>query len=156
MIRSIPLLILFGAAAELASIIWVGGVLGVLPTLLLLLGGGVAGVALIRSAGAGILTALRAPAQPARRQEGLASQAIARVAAGLLFMIPGFLSDVLALLLLLPPVRRWLQKRMPVEFGSSPPGQRAPAQGPIIEGEAVEIMAEVEGSRSLNRTERQQ
>ena len=122
--------------------IWVGDRLGVLVTLLLLLAGGVIGISLIRSAGASLFSALRSPVQSAGLQRGAAGQAVARVGAGILFLIPGFFSDLLGLLLLLPPVRNWLRARIPVEtqtWTSPPP--RAP--GTVIEAEAIEITTEV-------------
>jgi len=142
MTRSLPLLFLLGLAAEIASIIWVGGRLGVLATLLLLVAGGVIGIGLIRSAGTGLFAALRSPVQTAALQRGAAGQALARVGAGVLFLIPGFFTDLLGLLLLLPPVRNWLRSKIPVQaqtWESPPPRQ----YGTVIEAEAVEITAEV-------------
>lgn len=142
MTRSFPLLFLIGLAVEIASIIWVGDRLGVLATLFLLLAGGVIGIGLIRSAGAGLLQALQSPVQAASVQRGAAGQAVARVGAGVLFLIPGFFTDILGLLLLLPPVRSWLRSRIPVQtqtWQGPPPRQH----GTVIEAEAVEITAEV-------------
>jgi UPF0716 protein FxsA len=142
MTRLLPLLLLAGLAAELASIILVGGYLGVLPTLLLLLGGGVLGIGLIRSAGLGIAAALRSPVQASSLHRGEAGKALARVIAGLLFIIPGFISDFLGLLLLLPPVRTWLGAKLPaagVAAGPPPPRRYET----VIDAEAVEIVGEI-------------
>jgi UPF0716 protein FxsA len=143
MTRLLPLLILGGLAAELASIILVGNLLGVLPTLLLLFAGGVLGISLIRSAGSGIAEAVRSPVQASSVQRGAAGKAVARVVSGLLFLIPGFFSDIIGLLLLLPPVRQWLRARIPVERFStgSPPGRRSET---IIDVEAIEIEGELQ------------
>ena len=142
MTRSFPLLFLAGLAAEVASIIWVGNRLGILATLLLLVAGGVIGVSLIRSAGSSLFAALRSPMQSTALQRGAAGQAVARVGAGVLFLIPGFFTDLLGLLLLLPPVGNWLRSRMPVQSQTwqSPPPER---YGAVIDAEAVEITAEV-------------
>ena len=142
MTRSFPLLFLIGVAAEITSIIWVGGRLGVLATLLLLLAGGVIGISLIRSAGTSLFQALRSPVQTAGLQRGAAGQAVARVGVGVLFLIPGFFTDILGVLLLLPPVRNWLSSKIPVhrQTWQSPPPQQ---YGTVIEAEAVEITAEV-------------
>jgi len=146
MTRSLPLLILTGMAAEIASIIWVGSALGVLPTLLLLFGGGILGISLIKSAGTGIAAALRSPVQASSLQADAAGKAMARVFSGLFFLIPGFLSDLAGLLLLLPPAARWLQSKVAVQgFSTSGPAPRR--YETVIEAEAIEIMAEVEPPR---------
>ena len=142
MTRLLPLLMLAGLAAELASIILVGNLLGVGPTLALLFGGGVLGFALIRSAGLGIAAALRSPVQGSTLPKGVASKAVARVIAGLLFVIPGFLSDALGLLLLLPPVRSWLGAKLP--FATFSTGRPAPRRyETVIDAEAVEVVGEI-------------
>lgn len=150
MTRTIPLLILAGMVAEVASIIWVGRALGVIPTLLLLFAGGVAGIRLMKSAGTTVAAALRSPVQTSGAMRGAGSLAITRVLSGLLFLIPGFFSDFFAVLVLLPPVQQWLQSRFRVETtGPGPMGQADPFRDRnsdiVIEGEAIEITADLEG-----------
>lgn len=93
---------------ELAVLIQVGSAIGVLPTLLLIVGSAVLGGVLLRVAG--VATAWRARERLARgelpEQEMLEGLLIA-VGGGLL-LLPGFISDVIGLLCLLPPVRRLL------------------------------------------------
>ncbi|MFN4140630.1 FxsA family protein [Aestuariivirga sp.] len=143
MTRYLPFLILAGIAAEIASIIWVGDGLGVAVTLLLLLAGGVAGIGLIKSAGTSLADTLRSPVQGASLQEGLAGETVARVLSGLLLLIPGFFSDVLAVLLLLPPVRRWFRARLAMK---PPAAGSAPARRfeTMIEGEVVDVTIDPE------------
>lgn len=92
--------------AELALLIQVGSSIGVLPTILLLVISGMAGILLLRLAG--FATAWRARERLARgelpEQEMLQGLMMA-IAGGLLFL-PGFLSDIIALLVLFPPSRR--------------------------------------------------
>ena len=143
MTRLLPLLILGGLAAELTSIILVGNLIGVIPTLLLLFGGGVVGISLIRSAGTGIAEALWAPVQMSSDQRGAAGKALARIVSGFLFLVPGFFSDVIGVLLLLPGVRKWLRARMPVDqFSAS--SHQSRRSGTIIEGEAIVIEGELQ------------
>lgn len=143
MTRLLPLLILAGLAAELTSIILAGNLFGVLPTLLLLFAGGVLGISLIRSAGAGIVEAVRSPVQASSVQRGAAGMAVARVISGLLFVIPGFFSDIIGLLLLLPPVRQWLRARIPVQqFSTS--NTQGNRNETIIDVEAVVIEGELQ------------
>jgi UPF0716 family protein affecting phage T7 exclusion len=69
------------------------------------------------------------------------------VASGLLFIVPGFFSDFIALLLLLPPVRNFLMSRLKVE--TFPAESRAAGRYDTeIEAEAIEITGEIEAPRS--------
>lgn len=97
---------------ELALLIQVGSAIGVLPTLLLVIGSGVLGVLLLRVAG--VATAWRARERLARgelpEQEMLEGLLIA-VGGGLL-LLPGFVSDLFGLLCLLPVTRRLVVRRL--------------------------------------------
>jgi UPF0716 protein FxsA len=143
MTRLLPFLFLAGIVAELASIILAGSYLGLLLTLVLLFAGAVAGISLIRSAGAGIVQTLRSPGQAATLQSGAAGKAMAGVVSGLLFLIPGFFSDFLGVLLLVPSVRQWLRARIPIERTHSrgPTSRRSKT---VIDGEAIEIDGELQ------------
>lgn len=110
----IVFLILFIAfpVLEIASLIEIGRRVGLLLTLLLVAAGVFIGVALIRSQSfmvAGrLMSAMRegqSPAVPLAHSGFL-------VIAGILFIVPGFFSDALAVLLLLPPVRVLLASRI--------------------------------------------
>ncbi|WP_421693010.1 FxsA family protein [Aestuariivirga sp.] len=142
MLRLLPLLLLTGFALEIATIVWVGGALGLLPTLLLLLGGGFIGVSLIKAAGTSVLGALRSPVQTATPMQGVGEVAVSRVLSGLLFLIPGFLSDIFGILVLLPPVRRWLRSKIRVKtFSSATAPERRYDR--VIDAEAIEITADI-------------
>ena len=150
MTRRIPLLILAGAIAEIASIIWVGRALGIIPTLVLLFAGGAIGIRLLKSAGSSVMKTLRQPVEASSPLWSAGGLAASRVVAGLLFLIPGFFSDILALLVLLPPVQRWVGSHFQVKTfaagtAKSNDWSRREEFGAVIEGEAVEIVAEVEG-----------
>lgn len=143
MTRSLPVLFLAALGAEIASIVWVGGLVGVVPTLLLMLIGGVVGVRLIKSAGMGVAAALRGPVQTPSPLRRLGGEAAARSVSGLLFLLPGFFSDALGLLLFLPAVRRWLGSKFRVDtFTVHSPADRRFEQ--VIEAEAVEITGEID------------
>lgn len=146
MLRYLPLFMLAGFFLEIASIIWVGGAIGVIPTLLLLIAGGVIGVSLFRSAGVNAATVLRSPVQDPSLHRGLAGATLVRIGAGLLFMVPGFFSDAAALLLFLPPVQAWLKGKVQAgTFTTSPHGSGGQRrQSTVIDVEAVEIHGEVE------------
>ena len=143
MTRYLPLLFLAAAAVEIASIIWVGQLIGVVPTLLLMVLGGIVGVRTIKSAGMSLAQALRAPVQTAAPLKGLGGQAAARAASGLLFLLPGFFSDLLGLLLFLPPLRRWIGSKWRVETARPAPAREGRFER-VIEIDAVEIVGEIE------------
>lgn len=142
--RSLPLLFLAAVAAEIISIIWVGNLIGVLPTLLLMLVGGVVGVKLIQSAGSSVAAALRSPVQPASSLTNLGGRAAAQTLSGVLFMLPGFFSDLIGLLLFLPVVRSWLASKYRVDTYSTTKPSKDSRFGPVIDAEAVEITGEIE------------
>lgn len=103
-------LVLLFPVLELALLIKVGSAIGVLATLLLLLLSAVLGILLIRLAG--FSTAWRA--QERMRQGELPEQEMLQgfvmTMGGVLLLVPGFLSDLLALLILLPWTRHLLLK----------------------------------------------
>ena len=134
MIRHLPLLLLAGLLAEIASLVIVGRWIGVVPVLLLVIGAGIAGVSLIRAGGMTIAEALR---RPSRLEPGLASAGLTgvfRAIAGLLLILPGFVSDTAALALLFPTVQRMI-----VGFLTGIAKQPNPPSGPVIDAEAIEI-----------------
>jgi UPF0716 protein FxsA len=91
---------------ELASIIGMYKLVGFWWTLGLLLAGGVAGGLLIASGGrrafAGLRRTLSAGEAPDRRL----ANGVLTVAGGVLLAIPGFVTDILGLIFVLPPTRR--------------------------------------------------
>jgi UPF0716 protein FxsA len=100
---------------EVASIVEAGRLVGPFATFLLLAAGVAFGAFLIRtqsrSMGRRVFEAMQAGAQPERTM--LDSSAV--IFAGLLFIIPGFFTDFLALLLLLPAARRLIWRG--ISFG---------------------------------------
>lgn len=97
---------------ELWVLIQVGSEIGALATIALLVLAGMAGIALVRYQGAATL--LRATQRinrgevPSREMgEGLLIGI-----AGLLLLLPGFISDAVALVFLVPLLRRWVLDRL--------------------------------------------
>lgn len=143
--RYLPVLFLALVAGEIAAFIIVGQRIGVLATLGLLFLSFAGGLALIRSTGLAmnqVFSQRQANAEEAARQ---ATSATFRMVAGLLFIIPGFLTDVAAGLLLVPAVQNFLRQRFAGSFVHLQGGwaQETRRQGSIIEGEAVEIEGEI-------------
>jgi UPF0716 protein FxsA len=98
---------------ELAVLIQVGARLGVGPTLLLLLAAAVAGSLVLRHVGADAIRRLTAAGrgEPVPAPTRPAAGTVLLVLAGVLLILPGFLSDVAGLVLLLPAVRGALARR---------------------------------------------
>lgn len=109
---------------EVATIIEVSSLVGPLVTFLLLAASAVFGAFLIRSQslamGRRVMEAMRAGTPP---EEPLVHSASV-IFAGVLFMIPGFFSDFLALLLLLPEARRLIWRGVSVGVRGKPEGSR--------------------------------
>lgn len=152
-IRLLPLLALAFFCLELASIILVGQRVGVFATLLLIIADIVLGVGVIKSAGANAMNELRMPLRAPGSEARLAGGMALRVLAGVLFIVPGFFSDLLALLALAPPVQSWLARRFkPMQAGTYSTREHKTYQSPprstmIIEGEVIEISGEVDAPR---------
>jgi UPF0716 protein FxsA len=99
-------LLLLWPLLEIGLFVVVGGAIGLWPTLAVVLGTGVLGVALIRWQGMGVLRDL---------QQNGAVDPISPIAhgalillGGFLLILPGFFTDVLGLMLMIPLVRRGL------------------------------------------------
>lgn len=143
--RFLPLIFLMFVAGEIATFIVVGQSLGVLLTLLLLFASFVAGATLIRSTGLAFSQMMGRSAASPDEASRLATSASFRMLAGLLLMVPGFLTDVLALVLLIPSVQQRFRGKFSGSFGHFKSEWRSGAdrQGPIIDGEAIEIQGEI-------------
>ncbi|MEU8920551.1 FxsA family membrane protein [Kitasatospora sp. NPDC048545] len=102
--RVLPLLITAWVVLEIWLLVQVGTWLGGLTVLLLLVVGAVIGGSLVKRAG---LKALSAAIEQGRNPQSQQPQTgtSMTVLAGVLLIVPGFLSDLLALTLLFPPTR---------------------------------------------------
>ena len=131
---NVPLLLLLIALPliEVYLLIEVGSVIGALPTIALAILTAVLGTALVRHQGFGILR---------RVQESMARNEVPALElldgallliAGLFLLLPGFLTDCAGLLLLIPPLRRFLIRRY---VRLVPVHPQSPGGPDIIEGE---------------------
>jgi UPF0716 protein FxsA len=125
------ILLLLFPLAEIATFIVVGGAIGLLRTLALVIVSAVVGMIMLRDAG--VMTALRL-----QRRSGnpvaILAEGGSRMLAGVLLLIPGFLTDIAAILILLPPVQRLLLARLQKTAKAS--GATAPGRGTdIIDGD---------------------
>ena len=102
---------------ELYVLIQIGQAIGILPTIALLILDSVLGAALMRSQGrAAWMRFNRALAEgrvPARE----VIDGVLVIFGGALLLTPGFLSDILGLILLLPPTRALVRRLLVARFG---------------------------------------
>jgi UPF0716 protein FxsA len=101
----LPLALVCLLAAEVAALIAVGRWVGVWPTVLLLLAGSLLGGWLLRREGIRAWRAFVVAAAEGRAPQREALDGVLVLIGGLLVLFPGFVSDVLGLLCLLPPTR---------------------------------------------------
>ena len=100
---------------ELWSLIELGAQTSALTALAWVLGAGVGGIATIRFAGAQALSHLQAAQREGRLQQSLVAQDMALVVVGLLLVIPGLVSDALAVIVLITPLRTLLFSLLPIK-----------------------------------------
>lgn len=147
------LLFLLTPLIEIALFIQVGGWIGLWPTLAIVVITAVLGAALWRAEGLATI----ARAQAALNKGEIPVQEVAGGAflifAGALLLTPGFFTDTVGFLLLIPPVRYWLarvcframRKNVKVHVvhprgePGGPSGGPGAGRGPVIDGEAEEI-----------------
>ena len=94
---------------ELAVLIQVGQALGILPTIALLLAVSFVGAWLVKREGMGVWRRFRDQLQRGHAPGKELADGVMILFAGALLLSPGFVTDVLGILLLLPPVRAFLR-----------------------------------------------
>lgn len=108
-----PLLVLLFIVlplAELYVIIQIGGAIGVVPTLALLLADSIVGAALARSQGRVAWERFNRALAEGRLPAREVFDGAMIIVGGALLLTPGFITDALGLLLLLPPTRAIVQR----------------------------------------------
>jgi len=95
---------------ELALLIRIGQVVGVWPTLALVVVTGMTGAALARAEGLKVLLRFQRELTAGRIPEQAALDGISVLLGGVLLLTPGVLTDVAGIALLLPPTRRRIQR----------------------------------------------
>jgi UPF0716 protein FxsA len=126
---------------EIALFVTVGAWLGLWPTLAIVLGTGLLGAAVIRRQGMQAVAQMRAAGPQAADPLSPLAHAALTVVAGVLLILPGFFTDTLGLLLLIPPLRRVLIAFLAtrVRFQTMP---QRPARDMPIDGEYIDLDAQ--------------
>jgi UPF0716 protein FxsA len=118
--------------AELYVILKVGDLIGILPTLALLVADSLLGAWLMRSQGRSVWARFQNTMQAGRIPHREVLDGVFVIFGGAFLITPGFLTDIVGALLLIPPTRalfrRWLIRRGGRMFGFSiATGRRADA-----------------------------
>lgn len=141
------LLFILVPLAEVGVFIEVGGLLGLWPTLALCLLTAAIGTLCIRYQGFNLINRARAQLDAGEAPVFEVVSGVCLVIAGVLLLVPGFVTDAVGFLLLLPPFRRFLfdkviEPRMTViaEAQAAKSGQSSPPPRPsVIDGEFEEV-----------------
>lgn len=140
--RPLPLLLLVFFSLpviEIYLLVKVGNLIGALPTVFMVVFTAVLGALLLRQQG--FATLRRVQASMARGQIPAMEllEAMLLTLGGALLLTPGFFTDALGFLCMIPPARRWLVRTLLDRFLLSqqgPPGGAPPGEGPVtLEGE---------------------
>ncbi|MEU4803732.1 FxsA family protein [Actinosynnema sp. NPDC023587] len=144
--------VLIGLAVEITALVAAFGAWGFLPTLGLLVLGGVVGSVLMRREGARTMAAFSEALRNRRQPHQEIADGVLIAAAGFLILVPGFLSDVLGLFLLFPPTRRLFSKRIArraeqreremtlnLRYGRPPTAGGVVIDGGVVSGGVVDV-----------------
>lgn len=115
---------------EIGLYVWVGGLIGVWATWGVVLGSALLGVWVLRGQRLG----RRLGAVRAEDMLGPLAHGVLRMLAGVLLILPGFLTDVIGLCLLVPGIREVVIARLRARLGVR--------VSEVYEGTAVEILPE--------------
>jgi UPF0716 protein FxsA len=110
-VRILALLFLTGVV-EISVLIVVGKVIGALPTLGLLIAGAFVGSWVLRREGRRTVREFTEAARLRRPPARELSDGVLVAAGGVLIMVPGFISDIVGALCLVPPIRTLLRRRL--------------------------------------------
>jgi UPF0716 protein FxsA len=148
----LPLVLLFIVApiAELAVIIQVGQEIGVLWTVAILVADSILGAVLLRSQGRAAWRRFNEAVRTGRVPAREVADGALLIFGGALLLTPGFLTDILGLVLLIPPTRalvravlmRQLARRMLRAATTPRDGPRARAEYDV-DGTATDVDADV-------------
>lgn len=148
----ILLILIGGPIAEIWVLIEIGGVIGAIPTIALIVATAVLGTLLFRVQGMATLARVRAHLDRNEMPVGELLSGLGLLLAGILLLVPGFVTDAIGLLLFIPPLRRSLitlllawalargvsLHRMRTDAGPGPEMRG----GPTIDGDFTEVSDE--------------
>src|SRR5690606_19537420 len=131
---------------EIALFIQVGGLIGLWPTLAIVVLTAILGTWLVRTQGALALMQLRGSFQQLRDPTEPLAHGAMILFAGALLLTPGFFTDAMGFALLVPAVRRavfnWLRTRVQVQsftMGAGPETRHHPGADDVIDGDFEDV-----------------
>lgn len=125
---------------EIATFIAAGSKFGFITTILLYVAAAALGGILVQAQGLSTLEKAKVSYDEGILPMDRMFDTLCLMAAGLLLILPGFVSDIIAFALLMPPVRVWLRQYFSKKYGVTE-GSLNPDTG-IIEGEYIRIVEE--------------
>jgi len=134
---------------EIALFVVIGGRIGLWPTLIWVVLSALLGIMVMRLAAARQAMALRDGLRAVRDPAGLAAAGILSMLAGVLLILPGFLTDAIGLVLLLPPVQGLVARYAAARFTVI----RPQGAGDIIDGDYTEVAPRPEQPSGWTRIE---
>ena len=131
-------LILVGVPViEIGLFIQLGGFLGLWPTLAIVVATALIGSMLLRTQGLSTLEELKRTAETGQSPAGPMANGALILVAGLLLLTPGFFTDSVGFLLMIPPVRtvliKWIAARAQMKIYASAANSQQPPD--VIDGE---------------------
>ena len=159
MIARLLALFIIVPLVELALLLYLADRTSWSLTLALVILTGVTGTWLARTQGFRAVRRIQEELAAGRLPGDAVVDAILIFAAGLLLLTPGVLTDVLALTLLIPPLRqlykrrlrRWFESRFVLRTGGFSSGQSPPGQSTVIDSYVVEDDAKTKGEHDASR-----
>ena len=152
MVGLVLLLLALVGLVELTVIVVVAQAIGVIPTMALLVAVSVFGAWLVKRQGLGLWRRAQMGVQAGRSPADDAIDGAVVLAAGTLLVVPGFVTDLVGLVLLAPPVRRLVGRRLVRRWRSSPVAAGFGGGARVVDVEFVGDVTPQPGSRS-NRPE---
>jgi UPF0716 protein FxsA len=155
-------LLLVGMAVEIGVLVAVGQAVGLLATVGLLVLGGVIGTALLRREGSRTMAAFSEALRTRRAPHQEVADGVLIAAAGVLVILPGFVSDLAALFLLFPPTRRLVSRRIARKSEQRAAaavlnhqyGRPPTAGGVVIDGDVIDVRVDADQDpRPVSRPE---
>lgn len=141
---------------EIALFIQIGGAIGLGWTLLTVVVTAILGTALVRNQGALALSQLQSSFSEMRDPTEPLAHGAMILFSGALLLTPGFFTDALGFLLLVPGVRRWafhaIQSRMSIRtFGAHGRAAQSQTRPDIIDGDYEEVAPRSESTQRPSR-----
>ena len=126
-------LVVVAPLLELYVIVQVGGHIGLLPTVALLIAVSAVGTSLIKREGIKVYREFVAAIQRGEEPAEQLVHGVCLLGSGVLMLAPGFVSDIVAIALLVPPIRTLIVRLVLRRSSAKVTVIRATHSGPIVE-----------------------